>query len=91
MDRSLDTPDQEAEQHAPPTLAVVVHGEGPEIVALGPAAQEMVRIETRIAALRLLREQTRTGDLRGAIDDAIEKCESRLAELLPPGVSPSAA
>lgn len=81
MDRSLDTRHQAAE-HTPPKLSVVVHDEDLEIVALW-AAQEVMRIETRIAELRLMSEDTRTDDLLGAIDDAIEACELRLVELLP--------
>lgn len=91
MDSSHETPHQEAEQHTSPTLSVVVHDEDPEIVALWAAAQKVTRIETRIAALRLIRQYTRTDDLRGAIDDAIQDCELRLVELLPRTVPPSAA
>jgi len=90
MDGSFDTPHQEAE-HTPPKLSVVVRDEDPEVVALWAAAQEVMRIETRIAALRPIRHDTRTDDLRGAIDDAIQDCELRLVELLPPSVPPSAA
>ena len=91
MDSSLDRPHQEAEQHAPPKLSVVVHDEDPEITALWAAAQRVTRVETRIAALRLLRQDTRTDDLRTAIDDAIEDCELHLVGLLPQSVrSPSA-
>jgi len=75
----------------PPNLAVVLDDEDPEIVALWAAAQELTGVETRIAALRLLRQYTRTEDLRSAIDDAIEECELRLAELLPQSIPPSAA
>ena len=90
MDSSLDTPHQEAE-HAPPKLSVVVHDEDPEIVALWAAAQKVTRVETRIAALRLIRQYTRTDDLRTAIDEAIDECEQRLAKLLPRSGPPSAA
>jgi hypothetical protein len=89
MDSSLDTPHQEAEQHTPPKLSVVVQDEDPEIVALWAAAQEVTKIETRIAALRLLRQYTRTDDLRASIDDAIDDCELRLREPLPQSVPPS--
>ena len=91
MDSSLDTPHQEAQQHTPPKLSVVVQDEDPEIVALWAAAQEVTRVETRIAALRLLRHDTRTDDLRMAIDDAIDDCELHLVGLLPPSVRPSTA
>ena len=87
MDSSLDTPHQEAE-HTPPELSVVVHDEDPEIVELWAAAQKVMTVETRIAELRLIRQDTQTDDLRGAIDTAIEKCELRLVELLPPSVPP---
>ena len=90
MGSSLDRPHQEAEQHAPPELSVVVHDEDPEITALWAAAQRVTRVETRIAALRLIRQYTRTDDLRTAIDEAIEECELRLAEPLPQSVPPSA-
>ena len=90
MDSSLDTPHQEAE-HAPPELSVVVQDEDPEIVALWAAAQKVVGIETRIAGLRQIRQDTRTDDLRSAIDDAIEDCELHVVGLFPPCVPPSAA
>ena len=89
MDSSFDTPRQEAE-HTSPKLSVVVRDEDPEVVALWAAAQELTRVETRIAGLRLIRHDTRTDDLRSAIDDAIEECEQRLVELLPQGIPPSA-
>ena len=89
MDSSFDTPHQEAE-HTPPKLSVVVRDEDPEVVALWAAALEITRVETRIAGLRLIRHDTRTDDLRSAIDDAIEECEQRLVELLPQDVPPSA-
>ena len=91
MDRPLDTPHQEAEHQTPPKLSVVVHDEDPEIIALWAAAQKVTAIETRIAALRLIRQYTRTDDLRTAIDEAIEECGLRLVEVLPQSVPPSAA
>jgi hypothetical protein len=91
MDSSLETPHQDAEHHTPPKLSVVVHDEDPEIVALWAAAQKVMTVETRIAELRLIRQDTQTDDLRGAIDNAIEECELRLVELLSPSVRPSAA
>ena len=90
MDSSPDTPHQEAQQHTPPKLSVVVRDEGPEIVALWAAAQTLMTVETRIAELRLIRQDTRTDDLRGAIDNAIDDCELRLAEPLPQILPPSA-
>jgi hypothetical protein len=90
MDSSRDTPPQEAE-HASPALSVLVQDEDPEIVALWAAAQQLTGRETRIAALRLLRQYTRTDDLRNAIDNAIEDCELHQVGLLPPGAPPSAA
>jgi hypothetical protein len=90
MDSSVDTPHQEAE-HTPSKLSVVVHDEDLEIVSLWAAAQNVTRIETRIAGLRLIGLGTRSDDLRGAIDEAIEECELRLVELLPQSVPPSAA
>jgi hypothetical protein len=79
MDSSRGTPHGEAEQQTPPKLSVVVYDEEPEIVALWAAAQQLIGVETRVAALRLLRQYTRTDDLRGAIDEAIEECELRQA------------
>ena len=89
MDSSFATPSQEAE-HTPPKRSVVVRDEDPELVALWAAAREVTRLETRIAALRPIRQDTRTNDLRGAIDEAIEECELRLVDLLPRSVPPSA-
>lgn len=91
MDSPLDTPHQEAEQRTPPKRSVVVYNEDREIVDLWAAALKVTRVETRIATLRLIRQYTRTDDLRGAIDDAIQDCELRLVELLPRHVPPAAA
>ena len=92
MDSSFDTPHQEAERpEARIVVGVVgVRDEDPEVVARWAAAQELTRVETRIAGLRLIRHDTRTDDLRSAIDDAIEECEQRLVELLPQNIPPSA-
>jgi hypothetical protein len=90
MDSSLDTPHQEAEQHTPTKLSGVVHDEDPELVALWVAAQKVTRIETRIAELRLISQDTQADDLRGAIDNAIEECELRLVEPLPQSLPPAA-
>jgi len=88
MDNSFEAPHHEAE-HAPPTPKPVVHYEDPQIVDEDPeilacwiAAQQVNGVEARILELRLLSQDTRTEDLRGAIDNAIEDCELHRTELV---------
>jgi hypothetical protein len=88
MDNAFEAPGQEAE-HAPPTPKPVVHHEDPplvdddpEILACWIAAQQINGVEARILELRLLSQDARTEDLRGAIDDAIEDCELHRVELI---------
>jgi hypothetical protein len=87
MDNSFEAPDQGAED-APPTLKPGLHYEDPQIVDEDPeilacwiAAQQVNGVEARILELRLISQDTRTEDLRGAIDDAIEDCELHRVEL----------
>jgi hypothetical protein len=88
----FDRPDHEA-GHARRRFRVVVHDEDPEILALWAAALhadgydvDVVpagRIKARIAELRRISGDTRSDDLRGAIQDAIEDCELHLGKLEP--------
>ena len=88
MDNSFEAPDQEAE-HVPPTPKPVYQDEDlqildddPEILACWIAGQQVNGVDARILELRLLSQDTRTEDLRGAIDDAIEDCELHRTELV---------
>ena len=88
MDNSFEAPDHEAE-HAPPIPKPVFHHEDPQIVDEDPevlacwiAAEQVNGVETRILELRVLSQDARTEDLRGAIDDAIEDCELHRIELV---------
>jgi len=87
MDSQFNAPDQEAE-HAPPKPKFVFREEGPrildedpEILARWVAAQQFSGVEARILELRLISQGTRTEDLRGAIDGAIEDCELHRVKL----------
>jgi hypothetical protein len=88
MDSLFRTPHQEAE-HLPPALSLVVDREDPEILDEDPeilacwiAVQQINGVEARILELRQINEETRTDDLRAAIDGAIEDCEQRRLELV---------
>lgn len=82
--------------HAPRRFRVVVHDEDPEILALWAAALNAdgydvdvlpaERMEARIAELRRIRGDTRSDDLRGTIQGAIEACELHLGKLEPESV-----
>jgi hypothetical protein len=91
-----ETPHHEVE-HAPRRVRVVVHDEDPEILAFWAAALiadgydvDVVpadqRIEARIAELQRIRGETRSEDLRGTIEGAIEDCELHLGKLEPESV-----
>ena len=88
MDRSFNASDDEAEHAAPKPTSVFQDkdpqtlDEDPEILACWIAAQQVNGVEARILELRLISQDTRTEDLRGAIDDAIEECELRRVELV---------
>jgi hypothetical protein len=88
MENSFEARDQDAE-HAPSTPTPVAHYEDPQIVDEDPeilacwiAAHQIDGVEARILELRLLSQDTRTEDLRSAIDDAIETCEVHRVELV---------
>jgi hypothetical protein len=91
MDSQFNAPDQEAER-TPPKSRFVFHDEDlrqkcedREILARWVAAQQISGVEARILELRLISQDTRTEDLRGAIDGAIEDCDlhrAKLAEFL---------
>ncbi len=82
--------------HAPRRFRVVVHDEDPEILALWAAALNAdgydvdvlpaERMEARIAELQRIRGDTRSDDLRGTIQGAIEACELHLGKLEPESV-----
>jgi hypothetical protein len=88
MDSPFRTPRQEAE-HLPPALSLVVDredpeslDEDPEILACWIAVQQINGVEARILELRLISDETRTDDLRAAIDGAIEDCQQHRVELV---------
>ena len=91
MASQFNAPDQEAER-TPPKPRFVFHDEDlrqkcedREILARWVAAQRISGVEARILELRLISQDTRTEDLRGAIDGAIEDCDLhrvKLAEFL---------
>jgi hypothetical protein len=88
MDRSFNASDDEAEHAAPKPTSVFQTedprflDEDPEILACWIAAQQVNGVEARILELRLMSQDVRTEDLRGAIDDAVEECELRRVELV---------
>jgi hypothetical protein len=88
MDSQFHSPDQEAER-TPPKPRFVFGGEGrqileedPEILARWVAAQQVSGVEARILELRLISQDTRTEDLRSAIDGAIEDCDLHRVKLV---------
>ena len=87
MDSQFNASGQEAEQALPKRKVV---REDPEILARWVTAQQVSGVEARILELRLIRRDTRTKDLRDAIDGAIEDCDlnrAKLVEFLAPSVA----
>jgi hypothetical protein len=88
MDRSFNASEDEAEHAAPMPPSVFqaedpqILDEDPEILACWVAAQQVNGVEARILELRLISQDMRTQDLRGAIDGAIEDCELHRGELV---------
>ncbi len=93
MDSSFDTPQQEAD--ASPKLRIVLRDDrrglrNDHLEALTRwIAAKKFHEEARILELRLLRDKTRSDDLRATIEGQIKDRELHLAELLS-HVSPSA-